>query len=76
MSLFELEVGLNYLTSFKSNTFSLYAPSFSKQSNKIWIQFRTACDYFFNARQVHYKKLDKEKKEKNNEKVLLLKEVK
>ena len=29
----------------------------SSQSNEIWKRFRTACDTFFKARKVHYKKI-------------------
>ena len=53
--------------------------SSADQSNKIWKRFKAACDTFFNARNAHYKAMDKEKEEALKEKkelLLTLKEFK
>ena len=47
----------------------------SSQSNKIWKRFRTACDTFFKARKVHYKKIEKEEEIAFKEKESLIKEL-
>jgi len=48
----------------------------AERSNKLWKQFKAACDIFFNARKAHYKAQDKEKEACFKEKTELLKEVK
>ena len=47
----------------------------SSQSNEIWKRFRTACDTFFKARKVHYKKIEKEEEIAFKEKESLIKEL-
>ena len=47
----------------------------SSQSNEIWKRFRTACDTFFKARKVHYKKIEKEEEIAFSQKESLIKEL-
>jgi hypothetical protein len=47
----------------------------SSKSNEIWKRFRTACDTFFKARKVHYKKIEKEEEIAFKEKESLIKEL-
>ena len=47
----------------------------SSQSNKIWKRFRTACDTFFKARKVQYKKIEKEEEIAFKQKESLIKEL-
>lgn len=46
-----------------------------RHEQKLWRQFRSACDAFFNARQAHFKEKDKEFETNLKEKEALIKEI-
>lgn len=46
-----------------------------KDSEKIWKRFRSACDMFFNAKEQHFKNLDKEQEDNLQKKLSLLEKV-
>ena len=47
----------------------------ASQSNEIWKSFKNACDKFFKARKLHYKKIEEIERNAYQEKKLLVKQV-